>query len=178
MGVCSPLKTLAMSSGSMSSSSSSTSSSSLSYSSTSPSASRSAGSSTDIMLVITASLPRSPRSKSMTFFERRSRTPRKRSPLPMGQTTGQHVMPNSASISPQMSYGVRAGRSSLLTKVKSGSRRSRATSKSLRVCGSRPLAASTSMTALSAAASVRYVSSEKSWCPGVSRIDTCFPEYS
>ena len=37
------------------------------------------------------------------------------------------------------------------------------TSKSLRVCGSRPLAASMSMSALSAAARVRYVSSEKSW---------------
>ena len=36
------------------------------------------------------------------------------------------------------------------------------TSNSLRVCGSIPLAPSTSMTALSAAASVRYVSSLKS----------------
>lgn len=34
--------------------------------------------------------------------------------------------------------------------------------KSLRVCGSMPLAASMTMTALSAAMSVRYVSSEKS----------------
>lgn len=40
------------------------------------------------------------------------------------------------------------------------------TSKSLRVCGSSPFAASTSMTALSAAARVLYVSSEKSYMRG------------
>ena len=46
--------------------------------------------------------------------------------------------------------------------LRPGAHRMRTTSNSLRVCGSRPLAPSTSITALSAAASVRYVSSEKS----------------
>ena len=48
-----------------------------------------------------------------------------------------------------------AGRSILLMKVKIGMPRMRQTSKSLLVCGSTPLAVSMSMTALSAAASVR-----------------------
>ena len=46
------------------------------------------------------------------------------------------------------------------------------------VCGSTPLEASMTMTAQSAAISVRYVSSEKSSCPGVSRILIHFPSYS
>eukprot|EP00982_Pelagococcus_subviridis_P010290 30984-Pelagococcus_subviridis.AAC.2 len=54
----------------------------------------------------------------------------------------------------------------------------RHTSNSLRVCGSKPFAASTSMTALSAALTVRYVSSLKSACPGVSRRFSVKPSYS
>ena len=68
------------------------------------------------------------------------------------------------------SNGSRASRSSLLMKVKIGMWRMAQILKSLRVCGSMPLAASMTMTALSAAMSVRYVSSEKSWWPGVSRM--------
>jgi len=41
-----------------------------------------------------------------------------------------------------------------------------------------PLAPSTSITALSAAAKVLYVSSEKSWCPGVSKRLIWTPPYS
>ena len=46
------------------------------------------------------------------------------------------------------------GRSSLLTKVKMGIPRILQTSNNFRVCGSKPLAASISITALSAAANV------------------------
>jgi hypothetical protein len=56
----------------------------------------------------------------------------------------------------------------LLTNVTIGVPRMRQTSNSLRVCASTPLAASISITAQSAAVSVRYVSSLKSWWPGVS----------
>ena len=61
-----------------------------------------------------------------------------------------------------------AGRSYLLTKVMSGMPRARATSNSRSVWGSTPFAASSSITAASAAASTRSVSSEKSRWPGVS----------
>ena len=46
------------------------------------------------------------------------------------------------------------------------------------VCGSTPFDASMTMTAQSAAIRVRYVSSEKSSCPGVSKILIHFPSYS
>ena len=68
-------------------------------------------------------------------------------------------------------------RSSLFMNVTIGIRRMRQTSKSLIVCGSTPLALSMSITAASAAASVRYVSSEKSLWPGVSRRFTWWPAY-
>ena len=54
------------------------------------------------------------------------------------------------------------GRSHLFMKVKMGTPRCRHTSKSLRVCGSMPLAESITMTTESTAVSTRYVSSEKS----------------
>jgi len=54
----------------------------------------------------------------------------------------------------------------------------RQTWKSLIVCGSTPLTLSMSMTAVSAAASVRYVSSLKSLWPGVSRRFMRRPAYS
>ena len=56
-------------------------------------------------------------------------------------------------------------------------RRARQIANSLRVCGSTPLAASMSITALSAASSVRYVSSPKSWWPGVSSKFIVWPWY-
>ncbi len=62
-------------------------------------------------------------------------------------------------------------------KVNSGIRRARQIANSLRVCGSTPFAASISITAASAASSVRYVSSPKSWCPGVSSRFIVCPSY-
>ena len=55
-----------------------------------------------------------------------------------------------------------AGRSILLTNVNMGKFRSRHTSNNFRVCGSKPFAPSSNMSALSAAAKARYVSSLKS----------------
>ena len=52
------------------------------------------------------------------------------------------------------------------------------TLKSLRVCASTPLLPSMTITAESAAIRVRYVSSEKSWWPGVSRMFTQKPSYT
>ena len=56
-----------------------------------------------------------------------------------------------------------------------GMPRSAHTLKSLTVWASTPLAPSMTMTAASAAMRVRYVSSEKSWWPGVSRMFTQQP---
>mmetsp|Transcript_28641 Transcript_28641/g.71303 ORF Transcript_28641/g.71303 Transcript_28641/m.71303 type:complete len:265 (-) Transcript_28641:425-1219(-) len=154
-GVISPRITRAMSSGGISPSRTSTSSRSCAKSSLSASAPSSRGSSRARVSSSSACFPRTPRPKRCTVPSRRSRTPLKRSPQPIGHSSGQQVISNSLSIWSRISKGERAGRSSLLTKVKSGSRRSLATSNSLRVCGSRPFAPSTSITALSAAASVR-----------------------
>ena len=55
----------------------------------------------------------------------RSKTPRKRSPLPIGQLSGAVWMPSTCSISSSRSKGSRPGRSSLFTKVSSGRWRSR-----------------------------------------------------
>ena len=106
--------------------------------------------------------PCSVRSNTCNSFVSRSYTPRNVSPLPSGQLIGYAPMPSTFSSSSSSSSGSRLGRSILLTKVKSGMRRARQIANSLRVCGSTPLAASISITALSAASSVRYVSSPKS----------------
>ena len=103
----------------------------------------------------TLCLPRSARANRITCLLRRSITPRKRSPLPIGQLTGQQANFSSFSISSISSRGSRPGRSILLIKVKIGIWRMRQTSNNLRVWGSSPLAASSSITALSAAAKVR-----------------------
>ena len=79
-------------------------------------------------------------------------------------------MPSSFSNSSSRSKGSRDSRSILLMNVKIGMWRIAQTLKSFLVWGSTPFAPSMTMTAESAAMSVRYVSSEKSWCPGVSRI--------
>ena len=73
-------------------------------------------------------------------------------------------------------FGKRASRT-LLQNVKMGNPFNRQTSKSFRVCGSNPFAESISITALSAAVTVRYVSSLKSACPGVSRRFNVNPAY-
>mmetsp|Transcript_5583 Transcript_5583/g.10557 ORF Transcript_5583/g.10557 Transcript_5583/m.10557 type:complete len:206 (-) Transcript_5583:504-1121(-) len=167
MGVCSSLSTLSLSSGLMIPSNSSTSSISFRYS-LSPIAFSRSGSSKAMVGRLVALPVRSPRSNKCTVRSERSRTPWNSAPSPMGHTTGKHVSPNSFSIWSMSSRGSRLGRSSLLQKVKMGSLERRQTSRSLRVCGSSPLAASMRHTALSQAAKVRYVSSLKSWCPGVS----------
>lgn len=65
-------------------------------------------------------------------------TPLKRSPLPMGQLTAYVCSLNSFSIWSHSSSGGSDGRSILFAKVKIGKPLIRHTSKSLRVCGSRP----------------------------------------
>ncbi len=73
----------------------------------------------------------------------------------MGQVMGTAWRPKSSSTSSMSSTGSRPGRSSLLTKVKMGSRRSRATRKSFFVCSSTPFAQSRSITTESAAVRAR-----------------------
>src|SRR5262249_41241829 len=86
--------------------------------------------------------------------------------MPIGQLAGVTSSARVCSISSIKVKGSRPSRSSLLTKVTIGTSRRRQTSKSFLVCASMPLAASSTMTALSTAVSVRYVSSLKSWWPG------------
>ena len=86
----------------------------------------------------------------------------------MGQDAGVTSIARLSWISSTISNGSRLSRSILLQKVRIGRSRSRHTSKSLRVWLSTPLAPSITITAASTAVSVRYVSSEKSECPGVS----------
>mmetsp|Transcript_37472 Transcript_37472/g.95841 ORF Transcript_37472/g.95841 Transcript_37472/m.95841 type:complete len:226 (-) Transcript_37472:486-1163(-) len=149
MGVRRPSSTFCMSSSAPSSSSSSISSSTCASRSASM-ASTTAGSSSASS---TRELPFLPYS---TYFRpTRSKIPAKRLPEPTGQFMGNDASPNSASSWSMISSGSSAGRSSLFTNVKMGRFLMRATSKSLRVWASIPLAASTSMTVLSAAESVR-----------------------
>ena len=88
--------------------------------------------------------------------------------MPTGQVAATGAMPSTDSTWSSISSGSMPGRSYLLMNVSSGMPRARATSKSRSVCGSTPRAASSSMTAASAALSTRSVSSEKSRWPGVS----------
>ena len=73
----------------------------------------------------------------------------------MGQFTGNAPMPSTRSSSSSKASGSFIGRSHLLMKVKIGTPRWRQTSKSLRVCGSMPLAASITITTESTAVSTR-----------------------
>ncbi len=82
--------------------------------------------------------------------------------MPMGQVTGAVRILRTLSISSSSSIGGRPSRSSLLMKVMMGVSRMRQTSINLMVLSSTPLAQSMTMSALSTAVSVRYVSSEKS----------------
>ncbi|CAB4552753.1 unannotated protein [freshwater metagenome] len=113
--------------------------------------------------------PRATRVKRVNKPSRRSITPRKSPAIPTGHVTGVTTRPICCSISSINSSGSRPGRSHLLMNVRSGISRWRQTSNNLSVCGSMPFAASSTMTAASAAARTRYVSSEKSRWPGVSR---------
>ena len=93
--------------------------------------------------------------KVVTFFVKRSYTPLKFFPQPMGQFTGQVRIPNTSSISSNSSYGSLASRSNLLINVKIGIWRITQTLNSLMVCASTPLDPSMTMTAESAAIRVR-----------------------
>lgn len=75
--------------------------------------------------------------------------------MPTGQFSGVGRSPIRCSISSISSSGSRPGRSHLLTKVMTGIFRARHTSNSFSVCGSRPLAESSSITAQSTADSTR-----------------------
>ncbi len=98
----------------------------------------------------------------------RSTTPRKSPGIPTGHVAATGLSPSTDSMWSIISSGSRPGRSYLLTNVISGMLRACATSNRRSVCGSTPFAASSSITAQSAAASTRSVSSEKSLWPGVS----------
>ena len=75
--------------------------------------------------------------------------------MPTGHVIGVHMIDRCDSMSSMSSSGLRPGRSHLLTNVMSGRPRSRHTSNSFKVCGSMPLAASSTMTAASHAVSTR-----------------------
>src|SRR5688572_18167447 len=94
--------------------------------------------------------------------------PARSRPMPMGQVTGAVRILSTLSISSSSSMGGRPSRSSLLMNVMMGVSRMRHTSISLMVRSSTPFAQSMTISALSTAVNVRYVSSEKSSCPGVS----------
>ncbi len=94
--------------------------------------------------------------------------PARSRPMPMGQVTGAVRILSTLSTSSSSSMGGRPSRSSLLMKVMMGVSLSRQTSINLMVRSSTPLAQSMTMSALSTAVRVRYVSSEKSSWPGVS----------
>ena len=85
----------------------------------------------------------------------RSTRPRKSPATPTGQFTGAGRRPIRCSISSSSSSGSRPGRSHLFTNVITGTPRLRHTSNSFSVCGSRPLAESSSMIAQSTADSTR-----------------------
>ena len=81
--------------------------------------------------------------------------PRSSPATPTGQVTGIGRSPIVCSTSSSSSSASRPGRSHLLTKVSTGTPRLRHTSNNFNVCGSRPLAASSSITAASTAANTR-----------------------
>ena len=108
--------------------------------------------------------------KARTFFDFLSYTPLNSLPEPIGQLIGQVFMPKTFSMSSSKSYGLLESLSILFIKVIIGMCRITQTLNSFMVWFSTPLLPSITITAQSAAISVRYVSSEKSWCPGVSRI--------
>ena len=89
--------------------------------------------------------------------------------MPIGHVIGAQRMPSISSTSSISSIGSRPSRSSLLMNVMTGVARRRQTSISFSVRASTPRATSMTISAESTAVSVRYVSSEKSSCPGVSR---------
>ena len=112
--------------------------------------------------------PRVVRVKRMKRPVRRSITPWNSPGRPTGHVAGVGRRSICFSISSSSSSGSRPGRSNLLRNVSTGRSRDRHTSNNFSVCGSMPLALSSTITTASTAASTRYVSSEKSRWPGVS----------
>ncbi len=108
--------------------------------------------------------------KTSTNLLVRLYTPLKLPSIPIGQFIGKDRIPSTFSISSISSKGSLDCLSILLIKVKMGIPRILQTWKSLMVCASTPLPPSINITALSAAIRVRYVSSLKSWWPGVSNM--------
>src|SRR5690242_2339453 len=94
--------------------------------------------------------------------------PARSRPMPMGHVTGAVRILSTLSTSSSNSMGGRPSRSSLLMNVMIGVSLNRQTSINLMVLSSTPFAQSMTISALSTAVSVRYVSSEKSSWPGVS----------
>ena len=111
-----------------------------------------------------------PSSNSSIWFLWRLNTPLKSLPEPIGQFTGQERIPKTFSISSSNSNGSFPWRSILFINVNIGIPLILQTWNNFFVWSSTPLAESITITALSAAIRVLYVSSLKSWCPGVSSI--------
>ncbi len=99
--------------------------------------------------------PPAVRVNRMKLPVRRSSTPLKSPAMPTGHVNGVGCSPMRAWISSSSSRASRPGRSHLLITVMIGMPRCRHTWNSLRVCGSRPFAASMSITAQSTALSTR-----------------------
>ena len=108
--------------------------------------------------------------KRLRLFSYILYTPLNLAPWSIGQERGRTEMESSSSNSSSRSKGSLPSRSILLTKMITGVFLIRQTSMSFLVCDSTPFAPSTTMITLSTAVNVRYVSSAKSWWPGVSRI--------
>ncbi len=100
-------------------------------------------------------LPRAVRVNRVKTSVRRSITPRRSPNEPTGQVAGVGRRPICASIWSSSSNGSMPGRSSLLRNVITGRLRERQTSNSFSVCGSMPLAESSTITTASTAARTR-----------------------
>ena len=173
-GESSPFVTSSMSKSALAPSNSSISSMSWLLNS-SPISSERAGSSIWMIFSEPSFVPFKVSAKVMTSLLFLSYTPLNCFPEPIGQLIGHVAIPSSFSMSSRSSNVSLASRSILFMNVKIGICLMTQTLKSFLVCASTPLLASITMTAESAAMSVRYVSSEKSWCPGVSRILMQYP---
>ena len=99
--------------------------------------------------------PPAVRVKRMNIPDRRSSTPWKSPAMPTGHVSGVVRRPMRSWISSINSRACRPGRSHLLMTVMIGMPRCLQTWNSFKVCGSRPLAASMSITAQSTAVSTR-----------------------
>ena len=153
-GVSSPARKAEASNSGMAPWMSSTSSRSLAARSL-PTRSSRRGSSRPAVCIGARCLPPEVRSKASTCPVWRSYTPLKSGPSPMGQVSGTTVIFRVSSTWAMSSKGSRAGRSILFTKVRMGISRLRHTAKSFSVWVCTPRAASSTISAESAAVRVR-----------------------